>query len=119
MDLAAMNEAARSLLGEHEFAAFCRRRPGGFDPDEVWAVHVLSLDGRPHGTVEYETDRLRFLGRGRSPRDPQALDGRSLSNSAGVTLDPIVSLRQRIRLAPGGFTRLSFVTGAAANRETV
>ena len=28
LDLAAMNEAARPLLGEHEFAAFCRRRPG-------------------------------------------------------------------------------------------
>jgi cyclic beta-1,2-glucan synthetase len=99
-------------------ALLCRRRPGGFDGDEVWAVHVLSLDGRPHGTVECETDRLRFLGRGRGPDDPQALDGRSLSNTAGATLDPIVSLRQRIRLAPGGFARLSFVTGAASDHDT-
>jgi cyclic beta-1,2-glucan synthetase len=99
-------------------AVLCRRRPGGSDPDEVWAVHVMSLDGRPHGTLEYETDRLRFLGRGRGPSDPQALDGRSLSNSAGVTLDPIASLRQRIRLAPGGFARLSFITGVASNHET-
>ncbi len=111
------------LFVETEFRAdcsalLCRRRPGGSDGEEVWAVHVMSLDGRPHGTVECETDRLRFLGRGRTPRDPQALDGRSLSNSAGATLDPIVSLRQRIRLAPGGFARLSFVTGAASNQET-
>jgi tRNA pseudouridine38-40 synthase len=28
LDLAAMNEAARPLLGEHDFAAFCRRREG-------------------------------------------------------------------------------------------
>ena len=28
LDLDAMNEAARALLGEHDFAAFCRRREG-------------------------------------------------------------------------------------------
>ena len=28
LDLAAMNEAARHLLGEHDFAAFCKRREG-------------------------------------------------------------------------------------------
>ncbi len=99
-------------------ALFCRRRPGGFDPEEVWAFHVMSLEGRPQAALEYETDRGRFLGRGRAPDDPQALDGRSLSNTAGASLDPIVSLRQRIRLAPGGFARLSFVTGVAANHET-
>jgi cyclic beta-1,2-glucan synthetase len=99
-------------------ALLCHRRPGGFDGEEVWAVHVLSLDGRPHGPVEYETDRVKFLGRGRGPDDPQALDGRSLTNSVGATLDPIVSLRQRIRLAPGGFARVSFATGVASNHET-
>jgi cyclic beta-1,2-glucan synthetase len=99
-------------------ALLCRRRPGGFDAEEAWAVHVLSLEGRPQGALEYETDRSRFLGRGRGPDDPQALDGRSLANAAGATLDPIVSLRQRVRLAPGGFARLSFATGTALNRET-
>src|SRR6185369_13725241 len=80
--------------------------------------HVLSLDGRAQGPVEWETDRARFLGRGRGPEDPQALDGRSLSGTTGVVLDPIGSLRQRIRLAPGGFLRLSFATGMATSRET-
>src|SRR5262249_32704229 len=55
-------------------------------------------------------------GRGRD--DPQALDGRPLWNTAGPTLDPIFSLRQRVRLSPGGFARLSFFTGVAADRET-
>ena len=79
---------------------------------------MLSLEGRPQGAVECETDRSRFLGRGRGPDDPEALDGRSLSNTSGATLDPIVSLRQRVRLAPGGFVRLSFATGMASNHET-
>jgi cyclic beta-1,2-glucan synthetase len=99
-------------------ALLCSRRPRSADEAALWAVHVLSLEGRTQGPLEWETDRSRFLGRGRSPDDPQALDGRSLSGTTGVVLDPVVSLRQRIRLAPGGFVRMSFATGMAFSRDT-
>jgi cyclic beta-1,2-glucan synthetase len=99
-------------------ALLCRRRPRGPDDAALWAVHVISQDGRTQGPVEWETDRARFLGRGRGPEDPQALDGRSLTGTTGVLLDPIVSLRQRVRLAPGAVMRLSFTTGVAPSRET-
>jgi cyclic beta-1,2-glucan synthetase len=98
-------------------AILCRRRPRSPDEAGVWALHVMSLEGRTQGQMEWECDRARFLGRGRSPADPQALDGRSLSGTTGALLDPIVSLRQRIRLAPGGFVRLAFATGTASSRE--
>jgi cyclic beta-1,2-glucan synthetase len=99
-------------------ALLCHRRPRAEGEPGAWAVHVLSVEGRMQGPVEWETDRARFLGRGRGPDDAQALDGRSLSGTTGFVLDPVVSLRQRIRLAPGGFTRLSFATGVASSRET-
>jgi cyclic beta-1,2-glucan glucanotransferase len=99
-------------------ALLCHRRPRAADEPGAWAVHVLTLEGRTQGAVEWETDRARFLGRGRGPNNPQALDGRSLSGTTGVVLDPIVSLRQRIRLAPGGMMRLCFATGVAPSRET-
>ncbi len=99
-------------------ALLCRRRPRGRDETETWAMHVLSLEGRPQGPLEWESDRARFLGRGRTPENPQALDGRALSGTTGAVLDPIVSLRQRVRIAPGGFVRLSFATGIATSRET-
>ena len=99
-------------------ALLCSRRPRSAEEAALWAVHVLSLEGRTQGPLEWETDRARFLGRGRSPEDPQALDGRSLSGTTGVVLDPVVSLRQRVRLAPGGFVRLSFATGMALSRDT-
>ena len=82
-----------------------------------WAVHVLSVEGRPQGAVEWESDRLRFIGRGRTLRSPVALDGRALSGTTGVVLDPVCSLRQRVRLVPGGQVRLSFATGVAPDRE--
>jgi cyclic beta-1,2-glucan synthetase len=98
-------------------ALLCHRRPRAADETAAWAVHVLSLEGRTQGPVEWETDRARFLGRGRGPENPQALEGHPLSGTTGIVLDPIVSLRQRIRLAPGGFIRLSFATGMATSRE--
>jgi cyclic beta-1,2-glucan synthetase len=99
-------------------ALLCRRRPRAPDDAAFWAVHVISQEGRTQGPVEWETDRGCFLGRGRGPEDPQALDGRPLTGTTGVLLDPIVSLRQRLRLAPGAVVRLSFATGMAPSRET-
>jgi cyclic beta-1,2-glucan synthetase len=99
-------------------ALLCQRRPRDVREPGLWALHVLSLEGRPQGPVEFETDRARFLGRGRDANDPIALDGRALSGTTGVVLDPIVSLRQRIRLVPGASVRLCFSTGVAADRET-
>jgi len=99
-------------------ALLCHRRRREAGEPALWAVHVMSLAGRTQGEVEWETDRARFLGRGRSLDDPQSLDGRSLSGTTGFVIDPVVSLRQRIRLEPGGVVRVSFATGMAASRET-
>ena len=99
-------------------ALLCHRRAAGSARARVWAVHVLSLEGRPQGPVEWETDRARFIGRGRDTDSPAALDGRALSGTTGIVLDPIFSLRQRIRLVPGASVRLCFATGVASDRET-
>ena len=98
-------------------ALLCHRRPRAPEEPPVWAVHVLSLEGRPRGAIEWETDRARFIGRGRGTGDPVALDGRALSGTTGYVLDPVLSLRQRIRLVPGASVRLSFATGVAVDRD--
>ncbi|MGE3955508.1 MAG: glucoamylase family protein [Vicinamibacterales bacterium] len=100
-------------------ALLARRRPR--DPAEppIWAFHVLALDAPPQGPLEWETDRARFLGRGGTPAAPLSLDGRALSGTTGIVLDPVVSLRQRIRVPPETTVRLSFTTGVASDRETV
>ena len=52
LDVAAMDEAARGLLGLHDFAAFCRRREGATTVrtllDHRW---VRTDDGTVEGTV--------------------------------------------------------------------
>ncbi len=96
-------------------ALFARRRRRALSDPALVAFHVLSFDGPAQAQVEYETDRMRFLGRGRGPDDPQALDGRPLSGTTGAVLDPIFSLRTRLRLAPGAFARLTFTTGVSGD----
>ncbi len=98
-------------------ALICGRRRRDPGDEALWAVHVLSLEGRTQGPIEWETDRAAFLGRGRDARNPAALDGRTLSGTTGVVLDPIFSLRQRIRLAPGRTARLTFATGIAGSAD--
>ncbi|MGE0865243.1 MAG: glucoamylase family protein, partial [Vicinamibacterales bacterium] len=99
-------------------ALLCHRRPRDARDAGTWAMHVLSLEGRPQGPLEWETDRGRFIGRGRTLENPIALDGRPLSGTTGFVLDPILSLRQRVRIAPGESARLCFATGIAPDRET-
>ena len=96
------------------------RRPRSPEDPPVWAAHVVAVDEHRVGGIQYETDRARFLGRGRSIRTPMSvIDGRPLSNTAGPVLDPIFSLRLRIRLAAGASARITFSTVMAASRETV
>ena len=115
--------AFAKLFLETEFvpgpgALLARRRPRAADEKPVWAIHVTAADGSAGGAVEYETDRARFLGRGRTPANPAALDpGARLSGTTGPVLDPVFSLRRRVRLEPGGRARIAFVTGAADTRE--
>ncbi|WP_244932837.1 glycoside hydrolase family 94 protein [Pandoraea apista] len=95
------------------------RRPRGGTDTPLWAAHVLARS--PHGgNVGYETDRARFITRGRTIRDPLAvMDGRPLSNTVGPVLDPIFSLRTRIIVAPGGTEHLVFSTMVAPSREAL
>jgi tRNA pseudouridine38-40 synthase len=51
LDLEAMNQAAVALLGEHDFAAFCRRRAGGTTVRGLLELHWDRVDGVAVATV--------------------------------------------------------------------
>ena len=99
----------------------CRRRPRARDQKPIWGLHVLAGPERADtavGFVEYETDRARFLGRGRSVASPASLDfGVALSGTVGSVLDPVFSLRRQVRLAPNASAVLAFGTALAADRN--
>ncbi|MDO8349162.1 MAG: glycosyl transferase, partial [Planctomycetota bacterium] len=94
-----------------------RRSPG--DP-ESWAAHLAVVEGETVGSVQFETDRARFLGRGRGIRAPiSVMDGRPLSNTTGTVLDPVFCLRHRLRILPGATARVAFWTMIAPSRREV
>jgi cyclic beta-1,2-glucan synthetase len=96
-----------------------RRRRSDGDP-QAWAAHLVVVEGETSGDVQFETDRARFLGRGQTNRAPAAVhDGWPLSNTAGPVLDPVFSLRRRMRIPRGATARLAFWTIAAPTREAV
>lgn len=101
-------------------AVLANRRLRSHSESPVWAAHVVVAEGAMIGDVQYETDRGRFLGRGSEIRTPLAvIDGLPLSNTTGAVLDPIFSLRCRVRLAPGGTVRVTFSTLVAESRDAV
>jgi len=114
--------AFQKLFLETEFAPgrgalLCRRRPRQTGDPVQWAVHSVASDTAFLGDVEYETDRAKFIGRGRTLAGPRAFDGEHLTNSAGPVLDPVFSLRRRISVPPGGAVSVWFITGVADSRE--
>ncbi|GBE14033.1 N,N'-diacetylchitobiose phosphorylase [bacterium BMS3Abin14] len=92
-----------------------RRNP---DDEPVWAGHLITFDQPSKEPWQMETDRLRFIGRGRSPGNPDALRN-PLSGSTGMVLDPMFSLRRRIRLRAGQTVSFSIILGAAETRDSL
>jgi cyclic beta-1,2-glucan synthetase len=101
-----------SALPERD-ALLCARRPRAGE-NRTYLLHMLSGRGRVGPATQWETNRARFIGRGRTLANSLAMTSdEPLSNSTGPVLDPIVSLRQFLRLPPGGTARIAFITGFA------
>ncbi|MEK2646030.1 GH36-type glycosyl hydrolase domain-containing protein [Bdellovibrio sp. BCCA] len=97
-----------------------RRRPRSVKKNEVWGFHGVTTDQALESGVEYETDRARFIGRGRSLQNPSAMSpGAELTNTVGSTLDPVLSLRVKVRIPPGETRRIQFTTGIAFSKDEV
>ena len=115
--------AFSNLFVETEFVPelgtlLATRRPRSADEPQVWLAHLAAVEGEPALPLQYESDRARFLGRGRGIRSPLSVnDGGPLSDTAGTVLDPIVSLRQRLAIPQGGTVRLVFTTLVAPSRD--
>jgi cyclic beta-1,2-glucan synthetase len=115
--------AFSNLFVQTEFVAelgtlLATRRPRSAIEPQVWLAHLAAVEGKTVGELQYESDRARFLGRGRGVRTPLAvMDGGPLSNTAGTVLDPIVSLRYRVAIPAGETVNLVFTTLVAPSRK--
>ena len=99
-------------------ALLCTRRPRSADEHPPHMFHLMAVHGAKAGAVSHETDRSRFIGRGRSLHAPQAMrEPGALSGSAGSVLDPVVATRRVITLEPGQTATIDIVYGMAETRD--
>jgi cyclic beta-1,2-glucan synthetase len=121
----AAHPAFSKLFVQTEFdarigALIATRRKRAPDESGAWVGHQAVVEGDQLGPLEYETDRLRFLGRGHETRAPIAmLDGRRLTHTVGTVLDPMFALRCRLRVPAGATVRVAFWTVAASSRQEI
>ena len=85
---------------------------------QLWAAHLAVVEGEVVGAPQFETDRARFLGRGRGIRTPIAvIDGQPLSNTPAPC-----SIRSSVFAAASGLRRaprrtIAFWTLVASSRS--
>ena len=97
----------------------CTRRPRSEAEIRPWLCHTIVGEEGARDEVSCETDRARFIGRGRTPASPMAMQDLSpLSNTIGSVLDPIVSLRRTFGLEPNQTLCIDFVFGVTESRES-
>ena len=105
----------QTALDSDSSALVATRRPRGADEQHPCVVHALVGPGE----FEFETDRARFLARGRSWSRPAGLASpRPLAGTVGNVLDPVFASRRTVTLAPGEKQRWTFVLAAGADRAT-
>ncbi|MCR1899749.1 DUF3131 domain-containing protein [Irregularibacter muris] len=92
------------------------RRPREEKDNTKWSFHTIIGEEKDRGKISYETSRYKFIGRGKKIPQAEALI-RPLENTSGAVLDPIISLRKRIKIAPEDGVELFFVKGFAENKE--
>ena len=110
---------------EHQLLLFSKPVPEARDIS-YWVMHTLFVAEQPESTtpndwselVEYETSRLKFLGRGGSLQHAAILESRrTLTGTVGTTLDPIMSMRRRVHIPKGKSVTAVALTGFGKARE--
>jgi Cellobiose phosphorylase len=96
----------------------CSRRPRSRHEGSPHMFHLMATHACSVSGISYETDRSRFVGRGRTLRNPAAMEEYGpLSGGQGAVLDPVTAIRCYIALNPGEACTLDLVVGVGLERE--
>ncbi|MEY8357143.1 glucoamylase family protein [Lachnospiraceae bacterium 54-53] len=114
--------AFNKLFIESEFleeqSVFLSKRRGNKDGGTPYIMHMVKSGVKLTKSVEYENDRLKFIGRNNTLENPNAVvNSVSLSNTTGFSNDPIMSLRVNISLGANETAHMSFITGVCDSKE--
>jgi len=106
-----------SVAGGEGPVLLARRRPRGRNENWPWMAQALVGAGLE---CSWETNRASFLGRGRTPADPAALDRTgALSGETGNVLDPVMAWRTPLTIEANSSVTVWLLTAAAADEAAV
>lgn len=87
---------------------------------QPWVMETISVYGEKIGPIQYETSRANFIGRCNNLTSPQVMERDSvLKNTVGAILDPIISMRVRVKVPPQGTIKVSYTMGIGNSRNEV
>ena len=118
----ASHPAFSNLFVQTEFlpqssAVLCTRRARSLEENPPWLMHLMKGPSAGPGGISCETDRSRFVGRGRGLASPAAMQSPGpLSGTVGSVLDPVVSLRRTVAIGPHKTVTIDLVMGASDSR---
>ncbi len=119
----ALHPAFSNLFVQTEIVAarralLCTRRPRSHDESPPWMFHLMAVHGVESSDISFETDRMAFIGRGRTIAAPRAMtEAGPLSGHHGSVLDPIVAIRHQLTLEPQATATIDIVSGVAESRD--
>ncbi len=100
---------------EHEALLFSRPGNSG---TRNYMLHKLWTAEAENRLVEYETSRVKFIGRGNSLRHADVIENRrTLAGTVGTTLDPVMSMRRRVHIPAGKSMEAYILIGFAKEKE--
>ncbi|MEJ7645869.1 MAG: glucoamylase family protein [Chryseolinea sp.] len=112
------NLFVQTEINANQHAVLCTRRARSKDERPPWMFHLMKVSSNNEQAVTFETDRYKFIGRGRSLADPVVMTMQEpLSGAQGSVLDPIVSVQYRLIIDARETVIVDIITGMSGNRE--
>lgn len=102
---------------EDPLCILANRRKRSVKDKELWIMQSLLTDERIMGNVQYETNRVNFIGRCKDLDRPEAIENdKPLTNTVGAVLDPIISMRVRVKIPAKESCKLCYVMAICEER---
>ena len=111
------NLFVQTQISREHNTIYCTRRPRSEEERPPWMFHLMHVHGSEVEEISFETDRMQFIGRGRTLQHPQAIDDDVLSGKEGSVLDPVMAIRYRIVIKANQTGTVDLIYGIADTKE--
>lgn len=96
------------------------RRPRSTHENKMWMANAVVIEDDTLEDIQYETDRMHMIGRGNSVKNPVTMEHeKPLSNTSGPVLDPVMSIRVKVKIESGKKIQISYLNTVSENKESL